>query len=604
MKKKLLSLALALAICLGLTVPTMAADNDFVIENGTLTKYNGSAKTVTIPSGVTKIGDSAFYQNETVQQITIPEGVTEIGKNAFSGCPDLHSVKLPNTVTTIGFGAFGDSALRSITIPSSVTHFENGIFSNCYMLSDAVISDGVTEIGVGMFWNCPDLSTITIPASVTSIGGEAFDFCTKMTIHGAAGSYAETYAKAHQIPFVADLPSVTSDKTVSVDSDFDVEDGLLYFYRGTASKVVIPKTVTKISSGAFIRCDFIKELTIPASVKEIGTSCFYDCKNLTTVNIPSGLTNIGEYAFWDTPWLKSLGDFAVVNGILLAYQGTNKDITIPENVTSIGNAVFNGYSLNSVTLSKNTRHIGNGAFADCQNLTNITIPVSVTSIGREAFVASNNLKDVYYEGTESQWAAIQIDNSGDGNAPLKKANIHYNSSGTPNVPSFTDVKSTDYYADAVKWAVEKKITSGTSKTTFSPGATCNRAQILSFLWRASGSPEPTAANPFSDIKTTDYYYKAALWAAEKGIVSGSSFGASTPCTRASTMEYMWKAAGSPVPSSKASFDDVPANADYASAVAWAVESGVTAGTSKATFSPDSTCTRGQIVTFLHRAMGE
>lgn len=170
--------------------------------------------------------------------------------------------------------------------------------------------------------------------------------------------------------------------------------------------------------------------------------------------------------------------------------------------------------------------------------------------------------------------------------------------------AFSDVKSTDYYANAVQWAVEKNITSGTSKTTFSPGATCNRAQILSFLWRASGSPEPAINSPFTDIKTTDYYYKAALWAAEKGMVSGSTFGASTPCTRASTVEYMWKAAGSPAASYDGKFDDVSASADYAQAVAWAVENGVTSGTSKTTFGPDSTCTRGQIVTFLHRARGK
>ena len=182
--------------------------------------------------------------------------------------------------------------------------------------------------------------------------------------------------------------------------------------------------------------------------------------------------------------------------------------------------------------------------------------------------------------------------------------------GGPSVPAvltvgdFIDVKSTDYFANAVQWAVEKNITSGTSKTTFSPDATCNRAQILSFLWRASGSPEPTAANPFSDITSTDYFYKAALWAAEKGMVSGSSFGASTPCTRASTMEYMWKAAGSPAVSYNGKFDDVSTSADYAQAVAWAVENKITAGTSKTTFGPDSTCTRGQIVTFLHRAMGD
>lgn len=171
-----------------------------------------------------------------------------------------------------------------------------------------------------------------------------------------------------------------------------------------------------------------------------------------------------------------------------------------------------------------------------------------------------------------------------------------------NKPKMSDVPRSMWCFDAVQWAVENGIASGTNATTFSPDSTCSKAQILTFLWRANGLPEPTAANPFTDVKTTDYFYKAALWAAEQGLVSSSTFGANTDCTRAMTMEYMWKAAGSPATSSKASFTDVPANADYAQAVAWAVEKGVTAGTSKTTFSPSSTCTRGQIVTFLHRAM--
>ena len=182
------------------------------------------------------------------------------------------------------------------------------------------------------------------------------------------------------------------------------------------------------------------------------------------------------------------------------------------------------------------------------------------------------------------------------------------SSGGVSVPNtvskFSDVKETDYFADAVQWAVERNITSGTSKTTFSPNATCSKAQILTFLWHANGSPEPTAATPFTDVKTADYFYKAALWAAEKGLVSGSTFGANTDCTRAMTVEYMWKAAGSPAPAGKADFDDVPANADYAQAVAWAVEKNITSGTGDGNFSPAATCTRGQIVTFLYRAMGK
>lgn len=177
-------------------------------------------------------------------------------------------------------------------------------------------------------------------------------------------------------------------------------------------------------------------------------------------------------------------------------------------------------------------------------------------------------------------------------------------SSTADAATFSDVPAGAYYANAVDWAVKNGVTVGTSATTFSPNATCNRAQILSFLWRANGSPEPTIRNPFQDIKDSDYFYKAALWAAEKGMVSGSIFDPAIPCTRASTMEYMWKNAGKPDATTKTNFIDIPADADYTQAVAWAVKNGVTAGTSATTFSPDTICTRGQIVTFLYRAIAK
>lgn len=173
----------------------------------------------------------------------------------------------------------------------------------------------------------------------------------------------------------------------------------------------------------------------------------------------------------------------------------------------------------------------------------------------------------------------------------------------PTVGNFTDVKTGDYFAEPVKWAVEKKITAGTSATTFSPNQNCTTAQILTFLWRANGSPKPTKSNPFTDVKSGDYYAEAAAWAYEKGMVSGSTFGGNAPCTRSMAVTYMWKAAGSP--NAKASsFTDVPANADYAQAVAWAVEQDITSGTGNGQFSPNSTCTRGQIVTFLYRAFAK
>lgn len=171
------------------------------------------------------------------------------------------------------------------------------------------------------------------------------------------------------------------------------------------------------------------------------------------------------------------------------------------------------------------------------------------------------------------------------------------------VAPFTDVKASAYYAEPVKWAVDHGVTVGTSATTFSPDATCTNAQILTFIWRAAGFPEPAVANPFTNLSGSEYYAKAAVWAYSMGMVSGTAFDANKACTRAMTMEYLWKQAGSPAVAASGKFTDVPSSAAYATAVAWAVNNGITAGTSNTTFSPDSICTRGQIMTFLYRAEG-
>ena len=165
----------------------------------------------------------------------------------------------------------------------------------------------------------------------------------------------------------------------------------------------------------------------------------------------------------------------------------------------------------------------------------------------------------------------------------------------PAAGGFADVAPSAYYASPVAWAVEKGITTGTSSTAFSPEQTCTKAQIITFLWRAAGSPEPQGASPFSDVKSDMYYAKATAWAAENGMADGDTFSPDAPCTREMAVEFMWKHAGSPS-APEASFTDASSGA-----VNWAVAQGVTYGTSDSTFSPETTCTRAQIVTFLYRA---
>ena len=176
--------------------------------------------------------------------------------------------------------------------------------------------------------------------------------------------------------------------------------------------------------------------------------------------------------------------------------------------------------------------------------------------------------------------------------------------GTAQNP-FVDVKEGAYYYDAVLWAVEQKITSGTSATTFSPEASCTRAQMVTFLWRAAGSPKvENGKNPFADVQADAYYYDAVLWAVEKGVTSGTSattFSPDATVTRGQTVTFLYRNAGSPEVSGTMPFTDVEADAYYAKAVQWAVQQKITTGTSETTFSPMSDCTRGQIVTFLYRA---
>lgn len=202
-----------------------------------------------------------------------------------------------------------------------------------------------------------------------------------------------------------------------------------------------------------------------------------------------------------------------------------------------------------------------------------------------------------YEAVYQMTFYIKLDSS----VPLTNTET----SKTPETPvvtnNFSDVKESDYFYKPIYWAVENGITKGTTATTFSPKATCTNAHILTFLWRAYGSQEPTITNPFTDVKESDYFYKAALWAAQKGLISGKEFKANDPCTRGSTVKFMWTLAGKPT-GNTASFSDVPSNSDLYNAVAWAYKVGVTAGTTENTFSPNNTCTRGQIVTFLYRGL--
>ena len=186
--------------------------------------------------------------------------------------------------------------------------------------------------------------------------------------------------------------------------------------------------------------------------------------------------------------------------------------------------------------------------------------------------------------------------------------VFMKASGNPQTGVFVDVPEGSYYEEAVNWAVEKGITTGTDATHFSPDGICTRAQAVTFLWRAAGSPAAkSAVMPFADVKAGSYYYDAVLWAVENGITKGTSdtmFSPDATCTRAQIVTFLWRSQKSPAAGTANPFTDVKASAYYADAVLWAVKEDVTKGTTNTTFSPDANCTRAQIVTFIWRALAE
>ena len=182
--------------------------------------------------------------------------------------------------------------------------------------------------------------------------------------------------------------------------------------------------------------------------------------------------------------------------------------------------------------------------------------------------------------------------------------IFMKANGNPQTGVFVDVATGSYYEDAVDWAVENGITKGTDDTHFSPDGICTRAQAVTFLWRTAGSPaSKTSAMPFTDVPVGSYYYDAVLWAVENGITKGTSdttFSPNATCSRAQIVTFLWRSEKSPAAGSRNPFADVKSTAYYADAVLWAVKEDITKGTTNTTFSPDADCTRAQIVTFLWR----
>lgn len=376
----------------------------------TITSYTGPGGAVVIPSTINGLPvreiSSAFSDRTDISSVTIPDSVSSIGSSAFYGCTGLTGVTIPQSVTTIGFRAFsGCTGLSGAAIPASVISIGASAFSGCSHLTQVTIPDSVTSIGKDAFTACAGLTSVIISASVSSIGDPPFRGCSALlNIEVApANTFYKSLGGVLFDPGEAVLLRYPAGRTGSYTIPASVTSVGGYAFEGCAglTSVTIPARVRSIKGHAFEGCAGLTGVTIPASVTSIGDFAFYNCTGLTGVTIPAGVSPIGVTPFLGCASLLNIEvasgnpGYKSIDGVLfdpgettlrMFPGGRTGSYTIPASVTSIQNDAFTGCAgLTSVTIPGSVVAIGSNAFSHCTGLAGVTIPDSVSYIGAAAF---------------------------------------------------------------------------------------------------------------------------------------------------------------------------------------------------------------------------
>ena len=444
---------------------------------------------VTLPAGVVTLADSAFSGCTGLQSVSLPTGLRDIGPDAFYNCAALKSVVIPNGVETIGDRAFyyGDS-LTSVAIPASVQTIGASAFEECSKLATVTLPDSVQAIGAdafyytayyntsanwsgdvlylgkhllkakesvsghyavradtktvsgGAFYGCADLTGITIPAAVISIGADAFTGCAGLTSINVDAANTAYQSRGNCLIETATATLTVGCQTAAIPTDGCVRvigDGA-FFENSGLTAVTIPDSVTAIGARAFYGCTNLKTLMVSeaASLLSIGDEAFRGCASLTALYLPAATESVGVYAFAQCTGLTAI-DVDAANPVYHSRDNCLIETAIGTltvgcqtgviptdgSVKAIGDYAFYGMTaLKEVTVPDGVTAIGSYAFASCAALERVELPVTVTAVGNRAFSGCKALSDVYYSGIEEQWALVSV---ASGNAPLKKANWVY-----------------------------------------------------------------------------------------------------------------------------------------------------------------------------------
>lgn len=546
----------------------------------------GKTGAYTVPETVTEIEKSAFAASG-VESVSMSDAVNAVGEGAFSNCSKLKSVVLPKGLRELKKSLFsGCSALEAISIPDSVKTLGEGVFSGCAALKEVKIPGEVTVIPKNAFSGCAALESVSIPASVTAIKEAAFDGCTalknvtflgkddewsKVTIAGkndALDSATKNFPNhTHSYVDTVTAPTCTANgytvhKCSCGDTKTDSYTKMLgHSYQG----------------GICVRCgvledhkhDFKQTVTAPTCISEGFTTYTCACGESYKKNYVSALEH--------KPELKNEKKAGCLKG---GYTG--------DEVCTVCGKVFKAGSV--ILALGHSTELRNEKAATCVNG------------GYTGDLVCVRCGDIIEQGKATAAAGHKFFGG-----KCSVCDARESGSRPVEAKSFDDVIPGTFYYNAVMWAVKNNITKGTGASTFSPGDGCTRFQIVTFLWRACGCPTAATAASFSDVSPSDSFYEAVRWAVERGITNGtggSSFSPYATCTRAQIVTFLYRAAGSPTVSSGIRFFDVAPNAFCRDAVVWATERGITNGTSDTTFSPGAACTRAEVVTLLYRTLNK
>lgn len=528
------------------------------LNNGYLPKYcfaNTGFSKITIAEGFEEFLDHDYQDGKPISDYS----------SAFQGCRNITEIVLPTTLKRIGNSAFAYCTnLKKVVFGDKLIALDDHVFNDT-ALEAVILPQGLEKIGEREFWNCNKLHSVYIPESVTEFGTLVF----------AWNRTAEVLTRSYTIYCQSDAVRALIDNTdagASSERDFRTK---WYAAYAVTNGGIFPLT-TEFESGK-----------LAAPVKDgYKFEGWYESEDFSSSAVTDASVGKTYYAKWTEDKDDSIYG-----------QSKNVDLgIIAEGGSTSATVGFTG------TIALDRAESDHNYFT--AGISGMTVTVAPAD-GLKPGTYKDTIY-VYTETGATHFIYVTLtvtEKSADADQP--QGDLPFWLPAAIGSNPFSDVAGGAYYNEAVRWAVKNGIASGTDAKHFSPDAACTRGQAVTFLWRAAGCPAPTLAeNPFADVKPTDYCYDAVLWAVQTGVAKGmsaSTFSPDAACTRGQIVTFLYRAAGSPSGYGNSGYTDVPETSYCAAPVAWAVALRVTSGTSAITFSPDALCTRAQIVTFLYRA---